>query len=82
MESVDINDPHGLFRLGHHHFTELIKVHGSGSVLVELLQDSLELLLCQGGEELSDEAPEGLSGDVAQTLLVIYPDNDIEIISI
>ena len=67
-------DPHhGLFRLGHHHFTELIKVHGSGSVLIELLKDSLKLLLSKGGEQLTDQAPEGLSGDVAQTLLVVYP---------
>ena len=73
-------DPHhGLFRLGHHHFTELIKVHGSGSVLIELLKDSLQLLLGEGGEQLTDQAPEGLSGDVAQTLLVVYPDNDIQI---
>ena len=68
-----------LFRLGHHHFTELIEVHGSGAVLIKLLEDSLELLLGQGGEQLANQTAKSLSGDVSQTLLVIYPDNNIQI---
>ena len=67
-------DPHhGLFRLGHHHFTELIKVHGSGSVLIELLKDSLQLLLGEGGQQLGDEAPQGVRADEPLALLVIKP---------
>ena len=60
-----------LLGLGHHHLAELIKVHGAGAVLVELLQDALQLLLRERGEELSDETTQGLGGDVAQALLVV-----------
>ena len=38
--------------LGHHHLAELIKVHGAGTVLVELLKDSLKLLVSERGQQL------------------------------
>ena len=42
-------------RLGHHHLAELVKVHGARAVLVELLEDALQLLLGEGGQQLGDE---------------------------
>jgi len=34
--------------LGHHHLTELVKVHGARAVLVQLLEDAFQLLLGEG----------------------------------
>ena len=59
--------------LGHHHLAELIKVHGAGAVLVQLLQDPLQLLLGEGGQQLGDEAPQGVRADEPLALLVIKP---------
>ena len=33
-----------LLGLGHHHLAEFVKVHGAGAVLIQLLQDTLQLL--------------------------------------
>ena len=63
----------GLLRLSHHHFTKLIEIHGSRTVFVELLEDSLQFLLCERRQELTDQASQRLGGDVAVTLLVVYP---------
>ena len=60
-------------RLGHHHLAELIEVHGPAAVLVELLQDALQLLLGEGGQQLGDEAPQGVRADEPLALLVIKP---------
>ena len=62
-----------LLGLGHHHLAEFVKVHGAGAVLIKLLQDALQLLVGEGGEQLPDEASQGLSGDVAKALLVVDP---------
>ena len=62
-----------LLGLGHHHLAELVEVHGAGAVLVKLLQDALQLLVGEGGQQLPDEASQGLGGDVAQALLVVDP---------
>merc|ERR1719232_1725648 len=51
----------------------------SSSLFMVSMSGSLELLLRQGGEQLSDEAPEGLGGDVPQTLLVIYPEGVLQL---
>ena len=59
--------------LGHHHLAELIEVHGAGAVLVKLLQDPLQLLLGEGGQQLGDEAPQGVRADEPLALLVIKP---------
>ena len=63
----------GLLRLSHHHFTKLIEIHGSRTVFVELLEDSLQFLLCERRQELTDQPSQRLGGDVAVTLLVVYP---------
>ena len=65
-----------LLRLGHHHLAELVKVHGAGAVFVELLQDALQLLISQGGQQLSYQTSKSLGGDVAQALLVINPEQE------
>ena len=62
-----------LFGFGHHHFTEFIKVHGSGAIFIELINDAIKLLVSQGGEQLSDQASEGLVGDEALVVLVVQP---------
>ena len=41
--------------LAHHHLAELVKVHGAGAVLVDLLDDAVEVLFCQSGVELRDD---------------------------
>ena len=66
-----------VLRLGHHHLTELIKVHGPGAVLIQLLNDAIELLVREGGEQLSDQSSQGLVGDVAKTLFVVDPNQTI-----
>ena len=71
--SVKINWLHSVspVRLGHHHLAELIKVHGPGSVLIQFLDDSLQLLVSERSQELPDQSPQGLSGDEALALLVV-----------
>ena len=58
----------------HHHFTEFIKVHGSGAVFIKFLKDSLKLFLGERSEKFTDESSKSVCGDVAKTLLVIYPE--------
>merc|ERR1719147_255767 len=65
-------------RLGHHHFTEFIKVHGSGAVFIKFLKDSLKLFLGERSEKFTDESSKSVCGDVAKTLLVIYPESVFE----
>ena len=60
-----------ILRLGHHHLAELVKVHRAGAVLVQLLQDPLQLLLGEGGEQLGDETPQSVCADEPLALLVI-----------
>ena len=60
-----------ILRLRHHHLTELVKVHRARAVLVQLLQDSLQLLLGEGGEQLGDETPQSVRADEPLALLVI-----------
>ena len=58
--------------LGHHHLAELIEVHRARTILIELLKDSLKLLVGERRQQLRDQTPQGVGGDVAQTLLVIH----------
>ena len=80
-----------LLRFCHHHLAELVKVHGSGPVLVQLLDDveawqlwqlddslvtaylddAVQLLVTQGGQQLADQRPQGVVGDEAETLSVV-----------
>merc|ERR1712078_563978 len=63
---------------GHHHLAEFIKVHGSGAIFIELINDTIKLLVSQG-EQLSDQASEGLVGDEALVVLVIKPESVLEL---
>ena len=44
--------------LAHHHLAELVKVHGAGAVLVDLLDDAVQVLLRQPGVQLRDDLPQ------------------------
>ena len=63
-----------LLLASHHHLAELVKVHGPGAVLVQFLDDAVKLLVSEGGEQLSDERPQGVVGDEALALLVVDPE--------
>merc|ERR1711935_1123354 len=52
----------------------------SGSVLIELLNNALQLLVSQGGQQLRDEASEGLCGDEALALLVVHPEGVLQLL--
>ena len=58
-------------RLGHHHLTELVEVHRAGAVLVQLVDNSIQLLVGERSEELPDESPESFVSDEALALLVV-----------
>ena len=47
-----------LLPLAHHHLAELVKVHGAGAVLVDLLDDAVQVLLRQSGVQLRDDLPQ------------------------
>merc|ERR1719251_883697 len=68
------------FGLCHHHLAELVKVHRSRAVLVQLLNDSFQLLVCERGEQLSDEAPERLCSDESLALLVVHPEGVLQLL--
>ena len=46
--------------LAHHHLAELVKVHGAGAVLVDLLDDPVQVLRGQARVELGDDLPVAL----------------------
>ena len=58
-------------RLGHHHLTELVEVHGAGTVLVQLLNNAVQLVWREGCQQFADKASESLGVDVALALLVV-----------
>jgi len=64
---------------GHHHLAEFIKVHGSGAIFIELINDAIKLLVSEGGEQLSDQASEGLVGDEALVVLVVQPESVLKL---
>ena len=61
----------------HHHLAELVEVHGAGAVLVQLLQDSLQLLVLEGSKQLRDETPQGVCRYEPLALCVIQPLEDV-----
>ena len=63
----------------HHHLAEFIKVHGSGAIFIELINNAIQLLVSQGGEQLTDQAPEGLVGDEALVVLVVEPEGVLQL---
>ena len=48
-------------------------VKQSTDVALSHLQDALELLISEGSQQLRDQAPQGVGGDVAEALLVVHP---------
>merc|ERR1711994_285503 len=64
--------------LGHHHFTELVEIHGAGSILVQFLNDSFELLISQGSKQFTNQGPQGLGCDEALALLVVDPEGVLQ----
>merc|ERR1719153_1820322 len=67
-----------LFRFSHHHLAELVEVHGSRTVLIQLFKDSLQFLVRKRSQQLRDETSEGFCSDVAKTFLVINPECILE----
>jgi hypothetical protein len=57
--------------LGHHHATELVKVHRPRSVLVDLLNDAVEVLFRQPRVKLGDNLSQLVGRDVAVGILVV-----------
>jgi hypothetical protein len=62
-----------LLRRAHHHLAELVEVHGAAAVLVQLLNDAVQLLVGEGGEQLADEAAKGVHRDEAFAGTVVDP---------
>ena len=63
-----------LLWLCHHHLTELIKIHGSRSILIKFLKNTFQFLFSERSKEFSNQSSQCLCGYVAKTLLVINPD--------
>ena len=61
-----------LFRLGHHHFTEFIKVHRARAVFIELLKNALEFFFSERSKQFTNQTSQGLCGDEPVSFLVIY----------
>ena len=62
------------------HFTELVEVHGTAPILVQLGDDPIQLLTGEGAELLGNEGPEGVHGDKALPVLVIDPEGVLQLI--
>merc|ERR1711862_863700 len=67
-----------LLWLCHHHLTELIKVHGSRTIFIKFLKNTLKFLFSERCEEFSNQSSECLCCDVAKALLVINPESILE----
>merc|ERR1719315_416371 len=67
-----------LLWLCHHHLTELIKVHGSRTIFIKLLKNTLKFLFCERSKEFSNQSSKCLCSDVAKTLLVINPESILQ----
>ncbi len=51
--------------VAHHHLAELVKVHGAGSVLVDLVDDAVQVLGGQPRVKLGDDLAQLAGGDEA-----------------
>ena len=58
---------------GHHHLAELVKVHGAGTVLVQLLDDTVKLVVGEGRQQLGDQAAQCVHRDKSLPSLVVDP---------
>ena len=59
----------------HHHLTELVKVHGAGAILVQLVNDPVQLLLGERLQQLRDQPPQGVHSDEPFSIFVVDPEN-------
>jgi len=60
--------------LAHHHLTELVKVHGTTSILVNLIDDAVEILRGQPRVQFGDDLPQLAGGDEAGAVFVVHPE--------
>ena len=60
-----------ILRSAHHHFTELVEVHGAGAVLVQLVDDPVQLLLGERLQQLRDQASQRVHRDEPFSILVV-----------
>ena len=58
----------GILAGRHHHFTELVKVHGPAAVLVNFGDDAVQVLLGQVGVHLGHDGSELGHGNEALTM--------------
>ena len=63
-----------VLRSTHHHLTELVKVHGAGAILVQLVNDPVQLLLGERLQQLRDQPPQGVHSDEPFPIFVIDPE--------
>merc|ERR1719357_2361143 len=68
-----------LLWLCHHHLAELIKVHGSRTIFIKFLKNTLKFLFSQRGKEFSNQSPKCLCCDVAKTLLVVNSESILQL---
>ena len=69
------------FLLFDHEVHELVEVDGSAPVLVHLLEDADQLGLGQLGVQLPENLLEGVGRDEAVTLLVVYAERFLQLLS-
>ena len=62
-----------LLRCAHHHLAELIKVHGAATILIQLLNDPVQLVISEGGEQLPNQPPQRVHRDETLPLSVVDP---------
>merc|ERR1719206_829894 len=60
-----------LFAFGHHHFTKFIKVHGTRSIFIKFLKNTLNFFFCKRGKKLGDKFSQCIVGDESLTLPII-----------
>ena len=58
---------------GHHHLAELVKVHGAGPGLAQLLDDTVQRGVGEGRQQLGDQAPQCVHRDKSLPSLVVDP---------
>merc|ERR1719186_1026165 len=68
-----------VLRSTHHHLTELIKVHGAGSILVQLINDPVQLLLAQRLQQLRDQPPQRVHRDEPLPIFVVDSESCFEL---
>jgi hypothetical protein len=62
-----------LLRRAHHHLAELVKVHRPAPVLVQLLDDPVQLVVRQRGQQFPDQPAQRVHRDEALALAIVDP---------